>query len=104
LIGALVWQLHSQYLPLGDFAGFIIAIFTQQLGEMFLGIVFFGLTGALYVRYQNLSMVSILWILIGGLLHQAVPTTGINIGTIMFIFGIWGILYRLFIQGRGSSV
>ena len=71
---------------------------------MFMTIFFFGITGAFYVRYQNLSMVSIMWILIGYLIHQAVPTPGINFGTLMFIIGLWGIFYRIFILGRREYV
>jgi len=102
MIGALVGQLHNQYLPLGDFTGFVIAIYTQYLGDVGLGMIFFTITAALYVRYQNFSLISVIWILIGGLLQAAIPTPSINVGTLFWLLGVTGILYKIF-TSRGST-
>jgi len=102
MIGALVGQLHNQYLPLGDFTGFIIAIYAQYLGDVGLGMIFFTITAALYVRYQNFSLISILWLVIGGLIQAAIPTDPINIGSVFFFLGLAGILYKI-MTSRGST-
>jgi len=103
IIFTLVNQLHNQFLPLGDFTGFIVAIYTQYLGEVGLGMIFFTITAAIYVRYQNFSLISLIWILVGGLLQGAIPTQPINVGTIFWFGGITGILYKIFVSRGGGS-
>jgi len=102
IIPTIVNQLHNQYLPLGDFTGFIVAIYSQYLGDVGLGLLFFTITAALYVRYQNFSLISIIWILVGGLLQGAIPTQPINIGSVFWFLGVAGILYKIW-TSRGSS-
>jgi len=93
-ISTLLWQ----YLLKGDLTGFIIALYTYSLGEIFFGLILLAIFIPLYIRYQSLMAVSVIMILLGSMIEYLVPTQGITMSKILIILGIAGILYRLFVR------
>jgi len=89
-------NLLQQYLRIGDVSGFAIAIYTQSMGDIFFGLILLALTIPLYIRTQSLGYISILWITVSSLIETLVPTPGINLGKIILVIGVAGVLYSLF--------
>ena len=55
----------------------------------------------LYIRTKSLMLISIIWILVGGFFVLSVPAAS-GLSVIFIVFGIAGLLYRLFRPGYGS--
>jgi len=94
-------NLIEQYLLNNDLIGFIIAIYTSVLGQLFYGVLVMIITVPLYMRTQSLSYVTILWILMGTLIETVLPIAVFNIGHVLIVLGIAGLLYKLFTSERG---
>lgn len=86
-----IWQ----YLLDGDFIGFLVAVYTSQIGEFFFPLLTMIVTGVLYMRTQSLLFVSIIWIAVGGLFIGTMPVVS-PIAVLMLGFGIAGALFQLF--------
>jgi len=85
-----------QYLINGDLIGFINAVFTSRLGELWYALIVFAITFPLYLRTQSLIFVCILWILLGNILVVMVPISVFKLGYVLMVIGIGGLLYKLF--------
>lgn len=90
----------TQYLFQGDLVGFIIAVWTSSMGQMFYGMLIAILTVPLYMRTQSLTYVSILWLLSWGILQTMLPLAVWNIGHVFLILGTGGLLFKLITSRR----
>ena len=88
-------DLLSQYLMQGDFIGFINAVYTSILGELWFAIPLLILFVPLYIKTESLEFCAILWILIGGLLIAMLPAMAATTGTLLLVLGLAVLLYRL---------
>ena len=61
-------DLLDQYLQGGDLVGFIIAVYTSLIGEIFFGLIILIVSIPLYLRTQSVMYCSILWITVSSLL------------------------------------
>lgn len=91
---------NSTYLATGDVTGYVISIYTDVMGDLFLGVVMLAVFGGLYIRTQDIVLPAIVWILIGTALEVAIPTGGMSLGKGLVIIAIGGLFYRLFMGMR----
>jgi len=94
-------DLIDQYLRIGDLVGFIIAVYTSLIGQVFYGLILLIITVPLYIRTQSIMYCSILWIVINSILVVMVPTPGFNLAYVLLAAGIAGILFELFRAVKG---
>ena len=87
----LLWQ----YLLSGNLIGFIIACYTYTLGQVFFVFMTVLFTAPLYIRTKNLTVLGILWMLIGGVFIAAMPIVS-PVAILLMIFGVAAVLYKLF--------
>jgi len=83
-----------QHLQQGNLLAFITGLYTRVLGTLFYVILILLVSVPLYIKTQSLAYLCILWILLGGVLVALVPIEGFQIGWILIIIGIAGLLYR----------
>ena len=76
-----------------DFAGFVFGCWTYSLGGSFFYILVLIISVALYIRYQNLTVLIVLWFIIGSLYAALIPLAG-PVGISFIIFGFAGLLYK----------
>jgi len=76
-----------------DFAGFILGCWTYSLGGSFFYILVLIISIALYIRYQNLTVLIVLWFIVGSLYAALIPLAG-PVGISFIIFGFAGLLYK----------
>ena len=76
-----------------DFAGFILGCWTYSLGGSFFYILVLIISVALYIRYQNLTVLIVLWFIVGSLYAALIPLAG-PVGISFIIFGFAGLLYK----------
>jgi hypothetical protein len=84
-----------QYLYNWDFAGFVIATWTYSLGQSFFVIVAFIVSIAIYIRYQNLVAISIIWITLGSAFVVWIPMVTPFI-IFAFAFGFGSLIYKIY--------
>lgn len=86
-----------QWLQEGDFLGFLQAIYINvfQSPDIFYGLIFMLVFGAIYLRTKSLPLLVILWLLIGGTLVVLIPIVS-GLGIVLIIMGISGLLFQLF--------
>ena len=88
-----------QYLYNGDVLGFIRAVFTYSFGsaDAFFAVITLAITVPIYIRTRSLILLSILWILTGGVFQALSPS--LNIFAVFFlVMGIGGLIYQLFMS------
>ncbi len=88
----LLWQLLQQ----GDFIGFLTALYTSLLGDLFYGIVLLALALPLYIRTQSLTYVAIMWIILMGVFTVILPAEAYRIVRILFVLGVASAILSLF--------
>ena len=88
-------DLLSQYLMNGDLIGFINAVYTSLLGEIWYAIPLAIIFIPLYIKTGSLTFCSIMWILLGSLLVGLLPARAATVGTTFIILGIAVLLYKL---------
>jgi hypothetical protein len=84
-----------QYLYSWDFAGFVIATWTYSLGQSFFVILAFIVSLAVYIRYQNLIAVSIIWITLGSAFVVWIPMVTPFV-IFAFAFGFGSLIYKIY--------
>ena len=84
-----------QYLYNWDFVGFIIATWTFNLGQSFFVILAFIVSLAIYIRYQNLIAIGIMWIVLGSVFVVWIPMVTPFI-IFAFAFGIGSLIYKVY--------
>lgn len=83
----------------GNYMGALTQIFTEKMGTpLFFGLIFLGLSTALYIRYQSIIPVGILAILLFGVFRPIIPAN--VMGLVMVLMSLAGgvLLYSLFIR------
>jgi len=88
-----------QYLYNCDVLGFIRAVFTYSFGsaDAFFAVLALAITVPIYIRTRSLILISILWILTGGVFQALSPS--LNIFAVFFlVMGIGGLIYQLFMS------
>ena len=88
----------DSYFHTGDWAGGLIAIYTSKMGGLFYGLIVLATFIPPYVRHKKTDNILIFWMLVGGTLEYLVPTPVLSINHILIIFGIFSVLYRLFVR------
>ena len=83
-----------QYLNNLDFAGFIIACWTMNLGQSFFVILALIVSIAIYVRYQNLIVIGAMWIVLGSIFIVWIPIVAPFI-IFAFVMGIGSLLFKV---------
>ena len=101
-LSPIVYQnLITQYLVVGDFTGFIIALYTQSMGDLFFGVVLLGMSIPLYMKTESIGFVSILWIMVFGILELWIPTPALNLGKVILVIAVGVLLFNTFMRTRG---
>lgn len=93
----MIWLMQSwlwQYLIEGDLAGFIIAIYTSLIGQVFWVFTVFLVSVPVYMRTKSLTTVCIIWILLGGVFVTVMPMAS-GMALLLTVLGIAGILYKV---------
>ena len=104
-----IWILHDHgeglvigfldsYFHTGDWVGGLIAVYTSRMGNVFFGIVVLATLIPPYKRHKRLDYILIFWMLVGGTLEYLIPTPVLSISHILIIFGLFTVLYRLFVR------
>ena len=88
-------DLLSQYIMNGDLIGFINAVYTSLIGEIWYAIPLAIIFIPLYIKTGSLTFCSIMWILLGGVLVGLLPARAAAAGTVFIILGIAVLLYKL---------
>jgi hypothetical protein len=88
---SLLWQ----YLLAGNFLGFVAASYTSLIGQLFYVIVAVLFTAPLYIRTKSLTLMGILWTLIGGVFITAMPIVS-PFAILLTAMGIGALLFRLY--------
>lgn len=91
----------TDYLIEGDFLGFLVAAYVNAFtsSDIFWAFLICLFTTPLYVRTQSLTLLMILWVLIGGIFLVASPLLG-GISVFLIVFAIAGLLFKLFLSVR----
>jgi len=88
----LLWQ----YLLQGDILGFVQAVFTSVLGDLFYGFIMLIVLVPLYIRTQSLLAVMVVTLLLSGLFYSLTPVGGIGLMRILLTVALGGLLFWLF--------
>lgn len=83
------------YLLQGNLLGFVNAVYTSILGELWFAIPLMLLFIPLYIKTESIEFCAILWVLLGGILVGLLPGIASTTGTLLLVLGIAAILYRL---------
>ena len=86
----------------GDITGFVISVYTDPMGQYFMGFVLITIFALIYLRTSSLLYASVVWILLSFSLEAAVPTAGLSIAKLFLVFGVAAGLYSLFSRSRVS--
>jgi hypothetical protein len=87
----ILWQYLLNY----DLVGFIFACYTSTIGQTFFVILAMLFTAPLYIRTKNLTVLGILWLLIGGIFIVAMPIVS-PMAVLLTVLGLAAVLYKLF--------
>lgn len=90
-----------QYLWTGDILGFIIACFTYAFGspDVFFAVAAMIPVMAIYIRTKSLLLLSIMWILVGGIFLAVFPLVS-PFAVLFLVLGIGSMLFQLFTSLR----
>jgi len=91
-----------QYLFEGDYLGFIQACYVSAFlsADIFYGMLILLFTVPLFIRTKSLLLLSIMWIMLGGLVVTAIPLVS-GMAFLLMMFGIAGVLYKLYLSVKG---
>lgn len=76
--------------------GFVQATFTRLIGEAFWGLIMLIIVVPLYIRYQSIIPIVIVFLGLGPLMIAFVPYSVYNLGYVLLGLGMAGLLYKLF--------
>ncbi len=88
-----------QYLNHWDLIGFIVACWTFKLGDSFFVILSMVITLAIYIKLKSLSLMIVMWFLLGGIWIAAVPMVS-PVVYLLFVFGVASILFKIFGENK----
>ena len=89
-------DLMSQYVIIGDFLGFLNAMYTVTLADFFYGGIFMIFIIPIYSRTQSWLYVSATLIFLSTFFYALTPTAAIPILKVVIVISIGGTLFYLF--------
>lgn len=95
-------SLITQYLPLGDIAGFTIATYTEVMGTIFFALILMPPVIGAYIRGGVMPSIIIMFLL-WGTVYAVFPGLGLNLVLIMLVLAVGLYIARLFL-GRRATV
>lgn len=72
----------------GDFLGFLTMIYTDSMGNTFLGLFFVALTIPMYNYNRSLTVPAIIWLIVFGALEIFIPGDYLNFGKIILVIAL----------------
>jgi hypothetical protein len=90
-----LWQFLYNY----DIIGFIIACWTIDLGESFYVIISMIVTLSFYIKLKNLTVMAVMWFLLGFLWIGFIPVAS-PIIFLLFIFGLASLMFKIFGESK----
>lgn len=95
------YTMLRQYWMSGDLSGYLIAVYASVLGsvQLFGGILLAGFSIGAYMRWRNLTFMSLLWLIGGAFLTSLIPYLFFSVAWFFIAGGIIVLLYRLFHGG-----
>lgn len=90
-----LWQFLYNY----DIIGFIIACWTIDLGESFYVIISMIVTLSFYIKLKNLTVMAVMWFLLGFLWIGFIPVAS-PIIFLLFIFGLASLVFKIFGESK----
>ena len=94
-----VYETMNHKLQTGDFIGFVLYPYVNLVGNLFYGFVMLMVCVPLYNRYHSLTPILVLFIVFGGaggVFTLLVPEAGFWLAWIFLLFGLAGLLYKVF--------
>jgi len=94
-----VYEEMQTKLQKGDFVGFILYPYTNLVGNLFWAIPMLIIFVPTYNRYKSVTPILVMLILFGGaagIFTLMIPAVGLNLGWIVFLIGLGGLLYKVF--------
>jgi hypothetical protein len=98
-VAASIYDDMTNRLNTGDFVGFILAPFTNLVGNGFYGLLFFGLSVTLYRRYHSFTPILVLFLIgggIGGFVGFLIPEIAGGIAWLFMFLGLAGLMWKVF--------
>jgi hypothetical protein len=92
--------LVDTWLGTGDISGFLIAIFTSEMGALFYLSVLIMVSIPIFQAYGAIAT-SIIWILIWGTVSVALPAIALDIGLIMLGLSVGFLIFSVYMGRRG---
>lgn len=93
-------DLLTQYLMTGDLLGFLQAIYTSVMGVYFYGLLALFIMVPLYLRYQGVTIVLILMIILSASMYYLIPPSGFKVISIILVLGLGGLITILYYRVR----
>jgi len=93
-------DLITQYLVQGDLIGFILAIYTRPMGQIFYGLLMLIPSFTIYMKTQNLTYVYILWAGLSSVMLTMLPLAAFSVAHVFLALGAMGLLMKLVITLR----
>jgi len=93
-------DLLTTWLQTGDISGFLIAIYTSEVGPLFYAFVLMMISTPVYLKYGAIAT-AIIWVLFWGTLEIAMPAIALDIGIIMLGLSIGFLIFSIY-MGRRS--
>lgn len=90
-----LWQFLYNY----DIIGFIIACWTADLGESFYVIISMIVTLAFYIKLKNLTVMAVMWFILGFLWVGFIPIVS-PIIFLLFIFGLASLIFKIYGESK----
>lgn len=89
------FDLMNIYLKNKNFVGFLVAIYTSIMGELFYGMLILIITIPLYLRTQSLIYCAIVWLVLGSFFAAILPVSASHIAYFFIAISLTSILYKL---------
>lgn len=93
-------ELITSWLQGGDITGFLIAVYTSELGAFFYVSFLMMISIPLYLKYGAIPT-AIIWVLFWGGIEIAVPAIALDIGLIMLGLSIGFLVFSVYMGRRG---
>lgn len=88
---SVLWQYLLNY----DLVGFIFACYTDTMGQTFFVLCTMLFTAPLYIRLKNLTIMGVLWLLIGGIFIVTMPIIS-PMAILLTTLGLAAVFYKLY--------
>ena len=95
-------DLLSTYLMKGDLIGFLMALYTSTMGDLFYGLLVVAFTIPLWIKTGSFIYVAAIWMLIGFTLEALIPSPALSLGKVLLVLAVAAILFKVFLGGGGD--